>query len=65
MDVRDLFRENVGNVKHVHFFKGETGNFNGRGLVEFETSPLAEEAIKKMNLFEFKGRKIVVQVLTL
>jgi len=52
-------------VKHVYLFKDDAGNWTGSGLVEFESASVAEEAIKKMNQFEFKGRKIVVKVSTL
>ncbi len=64
--VKSFFKKKMGTeVKHVYLFKDDAGNWTGSGLVEFESASVAEEAIKKMNQFEFKGRKIVVKVSTL
>jgi RNA recognition motif-containing protein len=60
-----LFKEKVGSVNHVDLFKDGAGNLTGFGVVEFDSASMASEAIRKMNHFKFKRRRMVVEVSTL
>lgn len=60
-DVKDLFRDHVGEVAFVELFNDEKGKPRGCGILEFDTADIAQKAIRKLNRYEIKGRKIVVQ----
>jgi RNA recognition motif-containing protein len=60
-EVKDLFRQEVGEVSYVEMFNDESGKPRGAGLMEFSTQEMAKKAIKKMHRFDYKGRKIVVK----
>jgi RNA recognition motif-containing protein len=60
-DVKDLFRDHVGEVAYVELFDDEKGKPRGCGILEFNSEDMAQKAIKKLNKYEVKGRKILVQ----
>lgn len=60
-EVKDLFREHVGDVAFVELFDDESGRPRGCGIMEFDSETMAEKAIKKMNKYEIMQRKISVQ----
>lgn len=60
-EIKDIFREEVGNVAYVELYNDETGRPRGCGIMEFDSEELAKKAIRRMNKFEIKGRKITVQ----
>ena len=60
-ELKDLFRDNVGNVAHVELFNDESGKPRGCGIMEFGTPEIAKEALKKMDRMEWKGRKLAVK----
>ena len=60
-ELKDLFRDKVGNVRFCQLFENEEGKPRGCGLVEFEDSSSAKKAIEVLNRFEFRGRELVVK----
>jgi len=60
-EVKDLFRQEVGEVAYVELFNDESGKPRGAGVMEFPTQEMAKLAIDKMHRFDYKGRKIVVK----
>ena len=60
-DVKDLFRDNVGESSYVELFNDEKGKPRGCGILEFNSEEMAQKAIRKLNKHEIKGRKILVQ----
>ena len=60
-EVKDLFRQEVGEVSYVELFNDESGKPRGAGVMEFPTQEMAKLAIDKMHRFDYKGRKIVVK----
>jgi len=60
-DLKDLFRDNVGDVQFVELFVDENDKPRGCGIVEFVDSASVEKALKNMHRFEYKGRKIVIK----
>uniref|UniRef100_A0A0A9ZEP9 Myelin expression factor 2 n=1 Tax=Lygus hesperus TaxID=30085 RepID=A0A0A9ZEP9_LYGHE len=60
-ELKDLFREHVGEVSFVELFVDENEKPRGCGIIEFSTSSLAKEAVDKMHRFDLKGRKLVVK----
>ncbi|KAF6210463.1 hypothetical protein GE061_013569 [Apolygus lucorum] len=60
-ELKDLFREHVGEVAFVELFVDENEKPRGCGIIEFSTSSLAKEAVDKMHRFDLKGRKLVVK----
>lgn len=60
-ELKDLFREKVGNVRFCQLFDNEDGRPRGCGLVEFEDSASAKKAVDVLNRYEFKGRNLVVK----
>ncbi|OTF73159.1 myelin expression factor 2-like protein [Euroglyphus maynei] len=60
-ELKDLFRDKVGNVRFCQLFENEEGKPRGCGLVEFEDSASAKKAIEVLNRFDFKGRELVVK----
>merc|ERR1711936_1074914 len=60
-EVKDLFRDNVGDVSYVELFNDENDKPRGCGILEFSTEDLAKNAVEKMHRYEYKGRKIVVK----
>ena len=60
-EVKDLFRDNVGDVAYVELFNDENEKPRGCGILEFATEEMAKNAVEKMHRYEYKGRKIVVK----
>lgn len=60
-ELKDLFRNEVGEVSYVELFVDENDKPRGCGIVEFETKELAQKAVEKMHRYELKGRKLVVK----
>ena len=60
-EVKDLFRDNVGDVSYVELFNDENEKPRGCGILEFATEDLAKNAVDKMHRYEYKGRKLVVK----
>ena len=60
-EVKDLFRDEVGEVSYVELFNDENDKPRGCGILEFATEADAKNAVDKMNRHEYKGRKLVVK----
>ena len=60
-EVKDLFKQEVGEVMYVELFNDESGKPRGAGVMEFPTQEMAKKATKEMHRFDYKGRKIVVK----
>ena len=60
-EIKDLFRDNVGDVSYVELFNDENEKPRGCGILEFASDDLAKNAIEKMHRYEYKGRKLVVK----
>ena len=60
-DVKDLFRDKIGNVTYCQLFEDENGKSRGCGLVEFQDSSSARKAIDILHRYEFRGRELVVK----
>ena len=60
-EVKDLFKEEIGEVSYVKLYEGPNGKPRGVGVLEFSNSQLAKKAIEVMNKKEVKGREIVVK----
>ncbi|KAF7494610.1 Myelin expression factor 2 [Sarcoptes scabiei] len=60
-ELKDLFREKIGNVRFCQLFENEEGKPRGCGLVEFDDHSSAKKALEVMNRFSFKGRELVVK----
>ena len=60
-EVKDLFRDNVGDVSYVELFNDENEKPRGCGILEFASEDLAKNAVDKMHRYEYKGRKLVVK----
>lgn len=60
-ELKDLFREQVGEVTYVELFMDENDKPRGCGIIEFANADLAKDAIEKMHRHELKGRKLVVK----
>ncbi|KAK4028165.1 myelin expression factor 2 [Daphnia magna] len=60
-DLKDLFRNEVGEVSFVELFEDERGKPRGCGIVEFEKIEHARIALDKMNRYELKGRRLIVK----
>lgn len=59
--IKDLFRDNVGEVTYVELFSDADGKSKGYGVVEFRTKELCSKAVEVMNQHEIRDRKIVVK----
>ncbi|XP_076305343.1 myelin expression factor 2-like isoform X2 [Tachypleus tridentatus] len=60
-DIKDLFREQVGDVSYVELFNDENGKFRGCGIVEMKDETAAQKAIDLLHRYEYKGRSLVVK----
>lgn len=60
-DVKDLFREKVGDVSYVELFEDESGKFRGCGIVELKDKSSVPKAIEVLHRYEMKGRFLVVK----
>jgi len=60
-DLKDLFRQEVGEVTYVDLYKDDNGRPRGTGVVEFATEDNAAKAIEKMHRYEIGDRNIIVK----
>ncbi|KAL3223681.1 hypothetical protein MRX96_027262 [Rhipicephalus microplus] len=60
-DIKDLFRDKVGDVSYVELFEDETGKFRGCGIVELKDKASVPKAIEVLHRYEMKGRFLVVK----
>lgn len=62
MEIKDLFREKVGDVAFVELFEDDNGKFKGCGVVEFKDSETAQKAVEIMHKHEIRGRQLNVKI---
>ncbi|CAL1282568.1 unnamed protein product [Larinioides sclopetarius] len=62
MELKDLFREKVGDVAFVELFEDESGKFKGCGVVEFKDAETAQKAVEIMHKHELRGRPLNVKI---
>ena len=60
-ELKDLFRDQIGNVVYCQLFEDEQSRSRGCGLVEFGDTESAAKAIETLHRFEFRGRELVVK----
>ncbi|KAL1509902.1 hypothetical protein ABEB36_004569 [Hypothenemus hampei] len=60
-DMKDLFREHVGDVAFVEMFVDENDKPKGVGIVEFSDPASVKKCLDVMQRYEVKGRKLVVK----
>ncbi|KAL1430963.1 hypothetical protein MTO96_014382 [Rhipicephalus appendiculatus] len=60
-DIKDLFRDKVGDVSYVELFEDENGKFRGCGIVELKDKASVPKAIEVLHRYEMKGRFLVVK----
>ncbi len=48
-EVKDMFRESVGDVTYVELFNDENDKPRGCGILEFASAELAKKAVEKMH----------------
>lgn len=60
-ELKDLFRDEIGNVAYCQLFEDENGRSRGCGLVEFNDVESAAKAIQTLHRYEFRGRELVVK----
>lgn len=60
-ELKDLFREHVGEVTYVELFNDEHDRPRGCGVLDLASADLVTLACEKMHRFELKGRKLVVK----
>ncbi|CAH0399500.1 unnamed protein product [Chilo suppressalis] len=60
-ELKDLFKEKVGDVAYVELFNDENGKPRGCGVVEFTNTEAMKKALFVMHRYELKGRKLVLK----
>ncbi|KAL3279534.1 hypothetical protein HHI36_017043 [Cryptolaemus montrouzieri] len=60
-DLKDLFRNEVGDVQFVELFVDDKDKSRGCGIIEFADSNSVKKCLEVMQRFEVKGRKLVVK----
>ncbi|XP_076251216.1 heterogeneous nuclear ribonucleoprotein rumpelstiltskin isoform X2 [Rhynchophorus ferrugineus] len=60
-DIKDLFREQVGDVAFVEMFVDDNDKPRGCGIVEFSDASSVKKCIELMQRYEVKGRKLVIK----
>jgi len=60
-EIKDIFKEKVGDVAYVELYEDSNGKSTGTGIVEFKEREAAELAIDKMHKYEIRGRGIIVR----
>ncbi|XP_072938482.1 myelin expression factor 2 [Epargyreus clarus] len=60
-ELKDLFKEKVGDVAYVELFNDENGKPRGCGVVEFTNPEAMKKALYVMHRFELNGRKLVLK----
>jgi len=60
-ELKDLFRDKIGNVVYCQLFEDENGRSRGCGLVEFTDTASAKKAIEILHRYEYRNREMVVK----
>lgn len=60
-EIKDFFRDKIGNVTYCQLFEDESGRSRGCGLIEFSDNSSAQRAIDELHKHDFKGRDLVVK----
>ncbi|CAG9856984.1 unnamed protein product [Phyllotreta striolata] len=60
-DIKDLFRNKVGDVAFVELFVDDKDKMKGSGIVEFSDPEAVRKCLEVMQRYEVKGRKLVVK----
>lgn len=60
-DMKDLFRNQVGDVQFVELFVDENDKPRGCGIVEFSDPASVDKCMQVMQRYEVKGRKLVIK----
>lgn len=60
-DMKDLFRNQVGDVQFVELFVDENDKPKGSGIVEFSDPASVKKCMELMQRYEVKGRKLVIK----
>ncbi|XP_059055698.1 myelin expression factor 2 [Achroia grisella] len=60
-ELKDLFKEKVGDVAYVEIFNDENGKPRGCGVVEFTNCEAMKKALFVMHRYELNGRKLVLK----
>lgn len=60
-DLKDLFRNKIGDVSFVELFVDENEKPKGSGIVEFSDPASVKKCLEVMHRFELKGRKFVIK----
>ncbi|XP_045775948.1 myelin expression factor 2-like isoform X1 [Maniola jurtina] len=60
-ELKDLFKDKVGDVAYVELFNDENGKPRGCGVVEFTNSEAMKKALFVMHRYELNGRKLVLK----
>lgn len=60
-DMKDLFREQVGDVAFVEMFVDDNDKPKGCGIIEFTDSSSVKKCLELMQRYEVKGRKLVIK----
>ncbi|XP_072377131.1 uncharacterized protein [Diabrotica undecimpunctata] len=60
-DVKDIFRNEVGDVSFVELFFDDANKSRGTGIVEFADQSSVNKCLEKMQRYEVNGRKLVVR----
>jgi len=58
-ELKDLFKNEVGDVAYVEIFEDPTRK--GKGVVEFKNEGAAKKAVEKLHRYDIKSRHIVVK----
>jgi len=61
MNLKDIFKEKVGEVAFVELYDDEKGKPKGCGIVEFKLKEDAKKAVEILHQYEISGRKIMVR----
>ncbi|XP_078697944.1 myelin expression factor 2-like isoform X7 [Branchiostoma floridae x Branchiostoma belcheri] len=60
-DIKDLFRDKVGEVTYVEMFTDMDGKSRGCGIVEFKDKDAAKKAVDNLHKHPINGRNIIVR----
>nr|CAH7743303.1 unnamed protein product [Callosobruchus chinensis] len=60
-DMKDLFRQEVGEVQFVELFVDDNDKPKGSGIVEFADPASVKKCMDIMQRYEVKGRKLVIK----
>ncbi|XP_023025459.1 uncharacterized protein [Leptinotarsa decemlineata] len=60
-DIKDLFRNQVGDVQFVELFVDDNDKPKGSGIIEFADSASVKKCMEIMQRYEVKSRKLVIK----